>query len=200
MKKIITTIVALLTVIMTAGAQNDMYNVGKGSASDNAENEVAALKRAEQEELQHKIDSVQFVEAREAIRDTAFTLEADNVVFKYGERAYVTPSTNFVSVSNGKAVIQTSFNIPVAGPNGMGGITVDGGISKYKMSADKRGNICVSFYVMGTLANCQVNITLYADSNKAAVELFPTFNSDRLTLEGAILPNSKSFVVQGRTL
>lgn len=200
MKKIIVAIVAMLAVVMTAGAQNDMYNVGKENSAEKAEDEVAALKRQEQKSLQQKIDSVQFTEATEAIRDTAFTLEADNVVFKYGERAYVTPLTNFVSVSDGKAVIQTSFNIPVAGPNGMGGITVDGNISKYKMSVEKNGNVSVSFYVMGTLANCQVNISLYGGSNKATVELFPTFNSDRLTLEGAILPNSKSFVVQGRTL
>lgn len=198
MKRIVLTIVALLAVIMTVGAQNDMYNVGKKNATVKAE--VEAQKRTEQKDLQQKIDSLQFAEAQEAICDTAFTLEADNVVFKYGERAYVTPSTNFVSVSDGKAVIQTSFNIPVAGPNGMGGITVDGNISKYNMSADKKGNINVSFYVMGTLANCQVNISLYAGSNKATVDLFPTFCSDRLTFEGAILPNSKSFVVQGRTI
>ena len=199
MKRFFITIVAMLAVFMAAGAQNDMYNVGNKS-KESIENEAAALKRQEQKNLQQKIDSVQFIEAKEAIRDTAFTLEADNVVFKYGERAYVTPSTNFVSVSNGNAVIQTSFNIPVAGPNGMGGITVEGSISKYKTSTDRDGNIRVSFYTMGTVANCQVNIVLYADSNKATVDLFPTFNSDRLTLEGAILPNNKSFVVQGRTL
>lgn len=201
--------IALASFSMPAMAQDDMYgaasrrqgtsiSVRSGSLSLTQKEKQA--REAQRKAMQQKIDSMQCDEALAAIRDTAFTLEADNVVFKYGERAYVTPSTNFVSVADGKAVIQTSFNIPVAGPNGMGGITVDGSVSKYTVSRDKQGNTTVSFYVMGTVANCQVNILLYAGSNEASVDLVPTFNSDRLTLDGVILPNSKSFVVQGRTI
>lgn len=210
MKKLILAIfIALVSVSMPTMAQDDMYgtasrrqgtsiSVKSGSLSITQEEKLA--REAQRKAMQQKIDSMQCCEALAAVSDTAFTLEADNVVFKYGERAYVTPSTNFVSVADGRAVIQTSFNIPVAGPNGMGGITVDGSVSKYEVSRDKQGNTTVSFFVMGTVANCQVNILLYAGSNKASIDLFPTFSSDRLTLEGVILPNSKSFVVQGRTI
>lgn len=198
MKRFFITLVSVLFAFLTVGAQNDMYLSTKNKAADNGKS-AEVVKRAEKA-LQQKIDSMQFAEALQAICDTAFTLEADEVVFKYGERAYVTPSTNFVSLKDGNAVIQTSFNIPVAGPNGMGGITVNGSMSKYNVKTDKRGNVQVSFYVMGTVANCQVNILLYSGSNKATIDLFPTFSSNNLTLEGVILPNEKSFVVQGRTI
>lgn len=199
MKRFFITLVSVLFAFLTVGAQNDMYLSGKNKVADK-DKSAEVVKRAEEKALQQKIDSMQFAEASQAIRDTAFTLEADEVVFKYGERAYVTPSTNFVSLKDGNAVIQTSFNIPVAGPNGMGGITVNGSMSKYNVKTDKRGNVQVSFYVMGTVANCQVNIMLYNGSNKATITLFPTFSSNNLTLDGVILPNEKSFVVQGRTI
>ena len=199
MKRIFMTLVSVLFAFLTVGAQNDMYLSGKNKVADK-DKSVEVVKRAEEKALQQKIDSMQFAEASQAIRDTAFTLEADEVVFKYGERAYVTPSTNFVSLKDGNAVIQISFNIPVAGPNGMGGITVNGSMNKYNVKTDKRGNVQVSFYVMGTVANCQVNIMLYNGSNKATITLFPTFSSNNLTLDGVILPNEKSFVVQGRTI
>ncbi len=199
MKRFFITLVSVLFAFLTVGAQNDMYLSVKNKVADK-DKSAEVVRRAEEKALQQKIDSMQFAEASQAIRDTAFTLEADEVVFKYGERAYVTPSTNFVSLKDGNAVIQTSFNIPVAGPNGMGGITVNGSMSKYKVNTDKRGNVQVSFYVMGTVANCQVNIMLYNGSNKATITLFPTFSSNNLTLDGVILPNEKSFVVQGRTI
>ena len=199
MKRFFITLVSVLFAFLTVGAQNDMYLSGKNKVADK-DKSAEVVKRAEEKALQQKIDSMQFAEASQAIRDTAFTLEADEVVFKYGERAYVTPSTNFVSLKDGNAVIQISFNIPVAGPNGMGGITVNGSVSKYDVKTDKRGNMRVSFYVMGTVANCQVNISLYSGSNKATIDLFPTFSSNNLSLEGVILPNEKSFVVQGRTI
>lgn len=52
--------------------------------------------------------------------------------------AYVNSNTNFVSVKGDKAVVQVAFNIPVGGPNGIGGVTVDGSVSDYEVKTDKR--------------------------------------------------------------
>ena len=78
------------------------------------------LTKEEKKALQEKIDSIQHAEAVEAINAKKFTLEADQVVFKYGQTAYVTSNTNFVSVDGEDAVVQVAFNIPAAGPNGLG--------------------------------------------------------------------------------
>ena len=158
------------------------------------------LTKEEKKALQEKIDSIQHAEAVEAINAKKFTLEADQVVFKYGQTAYVTSNTNFVSVDGEDAVVQVAFNIPAAGPNGLGGVTVDGQFSKYDLRTDKKGNVMLSLSVMGSGISARVDITLYAGSNEATVNILPNFSSNRLTLSGVILPLHKSRVFKGRSL
>ena len=156
--------------------------------------------RIEQDILQDKLDSLLYDEAVKAIDDKAFTLEADQVVFKYGEFAYVNANTNFVSVKGDKAVVQVAFNIPVSGPNGIGGVTVDGSVSDYEVKTDKKGNLSLSMNVMGTGISARVNISMPKGTNKATVEINPNFNSNRMTLNGVVLPIQKSSVFKGRSL
>ena len=185
MKRIIMTLIVLLVAsVVMVMAQTD----------------ERTLTCKERKAVQARMDSIQHDEAVRALRDTAFTLQAGQVVFKRGYRAYVSSSTNFVSVAGGRATVQVSFNIPVSGPNGMGGITVEGMIGDYKTRTDKKGVVYTSFTVLGSAISAQLFITLYPGQSEASVEISPNFNSRRLTLEGEILPADKSFVVQGRAL
>ena len=77
--------------------------------------------KEEKKALQERLDSLQYEEALKAVNAKEFTLEADQVVFKYGQTAYVSSNTNFVSVMGEDAVVQVAFNIPFSGPNGLGG-------------------------------------------------------------------------------
>ena len=142
MKKILLTLIAVMIGAMNMHAQDDVYGKQQQLNEQKAQVELKQkLNRQEQKRLQQQIDSIQHEQALQAMRDSMFTLEANRVVFKYGQRAYVTPSTNFVAVKKNKATVQLSFNIPVAGPNGMGGVTVEGTIGKYKMETDKSGSV-----------------------------------------------------------
>ena len=158
------------------------------------------LSREEKKALQEQTNSLFAVEAIQAINEKAFTLEADQVVFKYGNMAYVNSNTNFVSVKGDKAVVQVAFNIPVSGPNGIGGVTVDGSVSDYEVKTDKKGNLSLSMNVMGTGISARVNISMPKGTNKATVEINPNFNSNRMTLNGVVLPIQKSSVFKGRSL
>lgn len=162
--------------------------------------EFEKLTGAERKAIQEKLDSLMYVEAEKAISDKDFTLEADKVEFKYGQTAFVNSNTYFVSVTGDKSVVQVAFNVPVSGPNGIGGITLDGNISNYEVKKDKKGNINVSMNVMGTGISALVNISLYSGSNKASVTITPNFNSNRLTLTGVIVPSSSSRVFKGRSI
>lgn len=152
--------------------------------------------RKAQEERQ---DSLQFSQAFQAVNNRAFTLEANQVVFKYGQTAFVSSNTNFVSVHGEQAVVQIAFNVPAAGPNGLGGITVQGSVSGYRVTTDKTGNVYVAMNVMGTAISATVNITLYNGGNQASVTVNPNFNSNQLTLNGQLIPSSQSTVFQGST-
>lgn len=201
MKKIVFSLVAML--VMSAGSVSAQ---SEGSAQGNSEEKIIekeerVLSKQELKALQESIDSMQWAEAVAAVRDTAFTLEADEVIFKYGQRAYVSSTTNFVAVDKNNATVQVAFNVPMAGPNGMGGVTLDGRVSNYKMSFDKKGTtMTLTMNVTGIGISSRLTISLYKGSNRAQVDVQPNFNSHRISLSGRLLPKSQSFTVKGRSL
>ena len=156
-------------------------------------------RREERRAQEERQDSLQFSQAFQAINNKAFTLEANQVVFKYGQTAFVSSNTNFVSVNDDQAVVQIAFNIPAAGPNGLGGITVQGSVSGYQVTTDKSGAVHVVMNVIGAAISAAVNITLDSGSNQASVTVNPNFNSNQLTLNGQLVPSSQSTVFQGST-
>lgn len=209
MKKIMMTLMLLLSIFsgkmmaqVNVGS-DDMYRVSKNKANEQLLNDIKARQKAlkkEQQALQNKIDSALWEEALTAVKDTAFMLEADKVVFKYGQIAYVNSNTNFVSVNKDQAVVQVAFNVPFSGPNGIGGVTVQGSVAGYTITTYKKGTTFVKMSVMGVGISAQIWITMYAGTHDASVEISPNFNSQRLTLNGVILPIEKSNVYKGRTL
>lgn len=159
--------------------------------------QTKALTRKQIKAEQDTLDSLCFEQARKAIADREFILEADQVIFKYGTTAFVSANTNFVAIHGDKAVVQVAFNIPVSGPNGLGGVTVTGNVSSFRQSVDKRGNISVTMNVMGAGISALVEISLPQGGNNASVYISPNFNANRFSLSGTLLPLSKANVFQG---
>ncbi len=157
------------------------------------------LSKEERKALQIREDSLKHEAAIQAIDERSFTLEADEVIFKRGQRAYVNSNTNFVSVNGDRAVVQVAFNVPMSGPNGIGGVTVEGSISSYEVEKDKKGNVSLEMNVMGSGISARVYITMRPGNNNASVTILPNFNSNRLTLDGVLLPSELSNVFKGRS-
>ena len=105
-----------------------------------------------------------------------------------------------MSVDGEDAVVQVAFNIPAAGPNGLGGGTVNGKVSSYEMRTYKRGTLYLSMNVMGVGISARLDISMPKGTNNATVTITPNFNSNRLTLNGVILPAFKSSVFKGRSI
>lgn len=76
--------------------------------------------------------------AVQALKEGKFVLEADQLVFKRGRSAFVSSTTNFVMMDGEHASVQIAANSALAGPNGIGGITVDGSRKEMKITTDKR--------------------------------------------------------------
>ena len=185
MKKIIFLITAIIAATTAGYAQDDNGR------------KLTKQERKAQEAL---IDSMMNATADKAIDDSAFVLEADQVTFKRGYTAHVTSNTNFVAVNGGEASVQVAFNVPWPGFNGLGGITVDGYISRYEKTKDKKGNVYLKMGVNGRGISAQVFITLWAGSNKATVSVQQNFYSGRITLDGVIVPLENSDVFKGVAL
>lgn len=145
-------------------------------------------------------DSLSGAIAEKAVQSAAFVLEADAVTFKRGTRVQVSSTTNFISVKDGRAVVQVSPSYFYAGPNGVGGVTVDGAISGVTVSSDKRGNIRYSMNVTGVGISARVDISLTKDSNYAYAVVMPNFNSNSIRLDGRIVPYSHSRTIEGMSL
>ncbi len=142
-------------------------------------------------------EQMEFDMAVKALNERDFVLEADRITFKYGRYAYVTPNTNFISMSGDKATIQLAFNSPYAGPNGIGGITVDGTASNVKIQTDKKGNITYSMAVLGSGVSATVTFRMAQGSNKCTATVNPNFRSNPITFSGILYPKSESSVFKG---
>ena len=127
-------------------------------------------------------------------------LEADQLVFKRGMSVFVSTTTNFISVQNDKAVVQIAPFNAGGGPNGVGGITVEGVASNIQIKTDKRGTSYFSMSVMGKGISATVSITLPKGTDQASVTVNPNFHSNRITLNGTLMPAEKIPRIPGNHL
>ena len=191
MKRIIT----LITLVLVS-ASTLMY---AQSSSETRQAERKAQREA-QKAREKAENERNYAIAVQALKEGKFVLEADQLVFKRGRSAFVSSTTNFVLMDGEHASVQIAANNALAGPNGIGGITVDGSRKEMKITTDKQGNVNCSFSVQGIGISAQVYITLTNGGNNASARISPNFNSNTLTLNGVLVPLSQSNVYKGRAL
>jgi hypothetical protein len=155
---------------------------------------------AAERQLAALADSISSVQARAYLRNQDFVLEADNITFKNGSTVFVNSATNFISVKGDRAVVQISPSQFSSGPNGVGGVTVDGTISDQQVTRGKDGRITFSMNVNGIGINAEVHIFMFPNSNQATATVYPNFNSNTLWLSGTIVPYENSSVFEGMSL
>lgn len=191
--------IVLMAVALMATLSNEVFAQTETVDSLTNPKALRDAERARQKAAQEIEESAAYAEAVKALEEKQFVLEADQVIFKRGETAYVNTNTNFVLVNQNRGTVQVAFNTHFAGPNGIGGVTVDGTVSGVKMKTDKRGNVTYSFSIMGTGISAQVFMTLVNGDNEATVSISPNFNSQTLTLRGKIISLEQSNIFKGRS-
>ena len=95
--------------------------------------------------------------------------------------------------------MQVAFNTVYPGPNGIGGVTVDGSTSDMQITTDKKGNVNCQFSIQGIGISAQIFITLTNGGNNASVTISPNFNSNTMTLSGNLVPLDQSSIFKGRS-
>ena len=195
MKKVLfLTTLLLLSFTVTTFAQSS-------KEARAARRDALKKEREERRALEAQQDSVAYLKAIEALKTGSFVLEANNVTFPNGITRYVSSNTNYVQVDNGEGIVQTAFSnfAYTPGPNGLGGVTVEGNISGLKMKEDKDGNYFYSYTIQGVAISATVFITLTGGTNQASVNISPNFNNNNMTMTGVLLPLDESDVFQGTT-
>lgn len=176
-------------------AAASVFGAGCSAYSSGADADMRVVRRRAGE-LQ---DSLNYVEALQALNGHKFVFEADMLVFKRGGTAHVMSNLNFVSLVDDKATVQVA-PFDSGGPNGVGGVTVEGRVTNIEEKTDKRGNTRLTMSVMGRGVFAAVDITLTYGSNNGMVTINPNLNSNRITLYGKIVPIEKSRVFKGMSL
>ena len=180
--------IALAALVLTSMVTTTVY-AQESNAQRRADRKAQRdAERARLKAEQQAADAVSYDDAVAALKAQKFVLEANQVMFRNGQTAFVTSNTNFVLVNQARGTVQVAFNTVYPGPNGIGGVTVDGTASDMKMSTDKRGHI-----------SAQIFLTLTNGGNNATVTISPNFNSNTMTLSGSLLPLNQSNIFKGRS-
>ena len=127
-----------------------------------------------------------------------FVLEANYLQDRFGNRRMVNSVINFVAVDSATAIIQVGSDYR-NGPNGVGGVTAKGKITKWQLTEDKKS---ISFYLtINVLTSIGIydlhfSIGLWGSSTVRLSGL----SAGQLTFEGNLVPYSESSVYEGRSL
>jgi hypothetical protein len=195
-------------LVMTA-PDASAQSVNRNGRTDNGQSKMDAWQKDmaefrarsdERRHIQELTDSIASVQAFAAVKNQDFVLEAQTVQFRNGATVFVNDMTNFISVKGNRAVVQISPSDFAAGPNGVGGVTVDGRISGQEYRVGKKGFATYSFNVMGIGINAQVEIYLTPGTNQASATIYPNFNANTVWIQGNIVPYENSNVIEGSSL
>ena len=209
MKRVLLTFMVIVAGLAVTAPDASAQSGNRNGRADKQQERMDAWKKdmaefrarsQEDREIRELTDSIAGVQAMAALRNQDFVLEANTVSFRNGAMVLVNSTTNFISVKGNRAVVQISPSDFTSGPNGVGGVTVDGMMSGQEYRVDKRGNVTYSFSVMGIGINAQVEIYMSQGSNSASATIYPNFNSNTVWLQGNIVPYANSGVIEGSSL
>lgn len=184
-------LVAALTLPVFESTAQTQGNQTPVRVQELTKKQIRQVKKDLRKKAREAADQKAFESAIEALKDRNWVLMANTLYGPRGAAIPVSDNTNFIQFKGNTVYVQLAFN-GIAGPNGLGGITVQGTPSQITSNTDKHGNITYSFYVNGTALTAQIVLNISAGSNYANATVYPMMNSNNLTFTGILVPTSES--------
>jgi len=154
MKNLIITM-ALVAIPLAANAQFDPE-----VAQQKTKKEIKEEKKQERQKIAAAIKNV--------MEEKQFVLEADMIFNRYGQSFPVARNINFIMIDSTQATIQLGSAHRI-GWNGVGGVTIQGNITKYDISMNKRkDNVSLTLYVLSNLGNFDIRLNINSAGNATA--------------------------------
>ena len=157
------------------------------------------LSRKDRKELKKQ----QQIEQKKAILDLLYSetwvIEAHTVFDRYNQSYQLNPTINFVGIKGEEGALQLGFD-GLIGWNGVGGLTIDGKITKYEIKEGKENSsptVNLRFQGRG-VGSAIINITVNS-SGQATARVNGDFG-DRITFSGMIKSIEESSVYKGQSL
>lgn len=123
-----------------------------------------------------------------------FVLEANLLYDRYNNSYPVSPATNFLAIDSNQVTLQIAFPARV-GDNGLGGITIDGTVTGYRVNTRKK-NITVYANVSSYTTGQATLIINFGPGDRARARVNGTFGRE-ITFNGYIMPVKESSVYKG---
>lgn len=137
----------------------------------------------------------QYQLTKDMLENKNFVLETDWLVNRYGYRIPVSPNINFVKVDSNQAVIQIGSNTGI-GPNGVGGITAKGKITKWEVKQNKKNKTYnVRMFVMTPIGMYDLSFSVRPDGQASA--RLTGNRGGQLTFDGDMVPTDNSITYEG---
>ena len=155
--------------------------------------QIRKIKRDQRQKAREEENQEEFNAAIEALQDRNWVLMANTLYSPMGNAITVSDNTNFIQFKNNTVYVQLAFN-GIAGPNGLGGITIQGTPSQISFTTDNQGNVTYSFYVNSITLTAQIVVTMNSGNNYANATIYPMSNINNLTFSGVLVPTSQAGV------
>jgi hypothetical protein len=157
------------------------------------------LSRKERKELKKQQQAEQKEALLQLLNSKAWVIEAHTVFDRYNNSFQLNPTINFVGVKGDEGAIQLGFN-GLIGWNGVGGVTIDGNVTKYEIKEGKdKSSPSVNLRFQGRgVGSASINITVN-NSGQATARVSGDFG-DRITFSGNIISLDNSTVYKGQSL
>ena len=140
----------------------------------------------------------EFQATKQMLDNRDFVLESYALQNRWGFQRQVSSDLNFVAVDSTEAIIQVGSNSRI-GPNGVGGVTARGPITKWKLYQNpKSKSFNLQMTVMTKIGFYDLNFNISADGTADA--LLTGLTSGQLTFQGNMVPWQDSSVYVGTSL
>ena len=169
--------------------------LGFGAYAQNSKSDKKAEKQARKEaKLQQAKENTAALIA--VVESKQFVLQANTLFDRYGNSLPLNSNLNFVGFDGEYSTIQLSFT-GLVGWNGVGGVTIDGRITKMEIKVKDDG---IGFTINAAVQNKGGGLTtmffrVSSDGN-ARVDMNGNFG-ERLSFQGFIVPLQESTVYKG---
>ena len=157
------------------------------------------LSRKEKKELKKQKQAEQKKAILELLESKTWVIEAHTVFDRYNQSYQINPTINFVGINGEEGALQLGFD-GLIGWNGVGGVTIDGSVTKYEIKEGKEsGSPSVNLRFQGRgVGSATINITVNS-SGQANARVSGDFG-DRITFSGMIKSIEESAVYKGQSL
>ncbi|NJN26288.1 MAG: DUF4251 domain-containing protein [Cyclobacteriaceae bacterium] len=162
-----------------------------------AQNQKISKKERKELELQQQI--AQKKAMLDLLESQEWVLEAHTVFDRYNVSYQINPTINFVGIQGTNGVMQLGFD-ELIGWNGVGGVTIQGNVTKYELKAGKaKGNPVVTLRFQGRGMGAATLAISVNPTGQAMAKVNGDFG-DRIIFSGIIKALSESAVYQGSSL